>query len=38
MFVSGTGLEVMIENMGLDYDAQILRDYFFHKYHVRETI
>ncbi len=33
-FISGTGLEVMLESYGLDYDAEKLRTLFYEKFHV----
>lgn len=37
-FINGTGFELMIKYYHLDYDADRLREAFYEKFHIRETI
>lgn len=35
-FISGTGLEIMLEEYGLDYDAEKIRENFNQKFHIKD--
>lgn len=35
-FISGTGLEIMLEGYGLDYDADKIRTNFYEKFHIKD--
>lgn len=37
LFITGTGLEIMLENYCLGYDAQNIREIFYKKFHIHET-
>lgn len=37
VFISGTGLEIMLEEYGLDYDAEKIRENFYQKFHIKSA-
>ena len=36
-FIRGTGLEVMIQKYGMDYNADSLREIFYGQFHIKEN-
>ncbi len=36
-FISGTGFDIMLEEYGLDYDADAIREFFYQRFHVKEN-
>jgi len=36
-FVMGTGLDIMIQEYGMAYDPDDLRETFYHIFHVKQT-
>lgn len=36
-FISGTGLEVMLEEYGIGYDAEAIRTQFYQKFHIKDA-
>ena len=35
-FICGTGLEVMLEEYGLDYNADAIREFFYQRFNIKE--
>lgn len=35
-FICGTGFEVMLEEYGLDYNADAIREFFYQKFHIKK--
>ena len=36
-FISGTGLEIMLEEYGLDYNADALREFFYQRFNIKRS-
>lgn len=37
VFISGTGLEILLEEYGLGYDADQIRTTFYEKFHIKDS-
>ena len=35
-FIRGTGLDIMVQSYGIDYDVDELRYYFYKRFHVKD--